>query len=86
MTYDPQEVNGAECPRCLNWFRDNEEDFDADGYCWTCSEEIEAAEAEDRDDEPMTLAKPVKTDWLSLASAIVGPVDPDEYRFSAGGF
>jgi hypothetical protein len=85
MTYnDPQEVHGSECPRCLNWFRDNEEDFDADGYCWTCSEEIEAAEAEDRDDsddEPLTLAKPVKTDWLKLAGQIT---DPDDYPFNAG--
>jgi hypothetical protein len=76
MSYrDPQIVHGAECPRCLNWFRDNEEDFDADGYCWTCSEEIEAAEDDDRDDsddEPLTLAKPAATDWLAVAADITG--------------
>lgn len=35
---DPQEVHGAECPHCLEWQFDNQEDFAPSGKCWTCEE------------------------------------------------
>lgn len=39
MTYnDPTRVHGGECPRCLNWKFDNEEDFAPSGDCWECAE------------------------------------------------
>lgn len=33
---DPQEVRGAECPYCLEWRFDDQEDFAHSGRCWTC--------------------------------------------------
>lgn len=46
---DPQEVHGAECPYCLEWKFDTDEDFAISGKCWEC-EAIEP-EPEDEDDD-----------------------------------
>lgn len=46
-TMDPQEVHGAECPYCLEWQFDNQEDFAQSGRCWTCEE----VEPEDSDED-----------------------------------
>lgn len=46
---DPQEVHGAECPYCLEWKFDTDEDFAVSGKCWEC-EAIEP-EPEDEGDE-----------------------------------
>jgi len=78
MAYnDPQEVHGGECVLCHNWFADNEEGLDADDLCDDCAEEVEAEEAEQRErdaecEKPLSLAKPVKTDWLFIAGNLTG--------------
>lgn len=45
---DPQVARGAECPYCLEWQFDNQEDFAPSGKCWTC-EEIEPEDDDDDD-------------------------------------
>jgi hypothetical protein len=48
--------------------------------CEDCYNESKEDE-DDSDDEPLTLSKPVKTDWLKLAGQIT---DPDAFPFNAG--
>lgn len=55
MTYnDPQVAAGAECPHCLEWQFDNQEDFAPSGKCWTC-EEIETDDDGDDASDGLTV-------------------------------
>jgi len=78
MTYnDPTEVHSGECDHCGRTVRDNEQDLFAHGrlfVCEDCADELGNQPSDDDDDEPLSLAKPVKTDWLHLAGQITGAV------------
>ncbi len=69
------------CESCGN--RVDEGDNYGEDSDWLCADcNADRIEADDDDDaEPLSLAKPVRTDWLAVASSIV---DPDAYPFNAG--
>jgi hypothetical protein len=77
----------SETGRCDCGVRVDEGDnygMDGEWLCPDChAEQTEAGEEQDAifNDEPLSLAKPVKTDWLKLAGQIT---DPDAYPFNAG--
>jgi len=77
----------SETGRCDCGVRVDEGDnygADGDWLCHDCyADRKEAGEEMDAifNDEPLSLAKPVKTDWLAVASSII---DTDAYPFNAG--
>jgi ribosome-binding protein aMBF1 (putative translation factor) len=73
MTYnDPQDVHGGECDHCGRTVRDNEQDLFAHGRLYVCEDCADEFGEEPEDDEPLSLAKPVKTDWLFIAGDLTG--------------
>jgi len=76
MTCSPWSVHAGTCDHCTREVSDGEQALYAWGklmVCNECYETLEAeAEEEARDDEPLSLAKPVKTDWLAFAGDLTG--------------